>query len=158
MRADLCFGHLTLGFILPPFNPTVDERLSLSPKLTSGPYQSRRKGLAWNHERGLESAPEAHLSYTGLRPMKMNGQSSRIISILRLHPAQLLPHMQLIPILDKTMHLAIPDLKNRRGTPPRLPPTRLDPGMRRATVTALGRVSQQHVRVLGPGLVELNDV
>jgi len=67
-------------------------------------------------------------------------------------------HSLLIPILRKTPNLALLNLENRRGRPPRMPARPLDPLVRLSAVAALGRVPQQHVAVFGPGLVEAHDV
>ena len=77
---------------------------------------------------------------------------------ISLHPSQLLPHIQLIPLLRKTMHLPIPHLKNRTRRPLRLSSTRRYPIVRFPTMAPLRRVPQQDVPTFREDNVVADDV
>ena len=78
--------------------------------------------------------------------------------ILRLHPTQLLPHVDLVPVFGKTVDFAVLDLENGGSAPFGMSSGCFDAIMRLATVTTFGGVSQQNVTVFCPCLVELDDV
>jgi len=60
------------------------------------------------------------------------------------HPPQLLPHIQLIPLLRPPLNLPTLTFKDRRRTPLRLLPARLDPIVRFAAMAPFSRVPQEH--------------
>lgn len=74
------------------------------------------------------------------------------------HPAQLLPHIQFIPLLRPPLNLPPLELKDRRRRPTRLPPARLDAVVRFPAVASFGTVAQQHQVVFGEDVVVGGDV
>lgn len=62
-----------------------------------------------------------------------------------LHPPKLLPHMQLIPLLNPTLNLPVLYLKDSRSMPRRLIVRRLDTAMRLTAMAPRRAVPQTHV-------------
>jgi hypothetical protein len=62
--------------------------------------------------------------------------------LITLHPSQLFPHMELIPLFRPTRDLAVIHLENRRRMPRSLLACRFDTVVRLAAMTARGGVPQ----------------
>ena len=77
---------------------------------------------------------------------------------ITLHPPQLLPHIQLIPLFRKAVDLPIFHFTYRTRRPLRPLPARLDPIMRLSTMTSLRRIPQQHMPVPGEDDVIADDM
>lgn len=75
--------------------------------------------------------------------------SHRSRILIAFHPPELLPHIQLIPLLRPAFDLPAFHLKDGTRAPLGLLPRRLDPIVGFAAVAPFRRVPQQHQPVLG---------